>query len=659
MARQINFLLGTVTLLLVFLASSLILVAQDGPTILKIAGKAEILEQGRKTPAKEGQRLSVGQSIQMVGGGEVQMTSSEGKIKLKVRDNTTVVYDGPVGRNSLPWRQSPSYREVGSSESSVTVPQFSVPVGRLEVDVVPGQDLRIQCPLIIASVRGTSFLVSVDLDGTSRIDTLEGRVDTFGRNGEFKLVLGGDNMQVTARQYADFLAAKGVASSGGNWRNVPARTQQSVDAEVLSGQGAAAILGISNEAAGSAGRSSRSPGSPDPMAAILGNPAASPSAGVAILASEAASGEGDPGFLVYNGNNSPVTVGFDPSQTDQGMGQSVSEAEQSGGLAGPGLGLNPESSIADLQMNVPNPGSSHSPTLPPMGYFIGTFNHPDVVNDYANILTFTLDPAAGTISNIYMDINYEFQQGASPIDLSFISGQGGSGSFDLSAKSFSGGGFSTSSWIEQWGTHTFGSYGSIATSSLDGGFGSGAINYGSSITGTLQTTFVTDGLSPNDNFIEGPDNFGFIGGFYEKPLVEVTGTFTLANVQTQNFNEYSFLLNLNNGDFYNPMAGIDYIDTASNAIIISAKQMTAGLVPGSLSGGSFSVNFPGMGVYANFNASPPYAATGATLRGNFDSATPDVGSLVTGGELEITYSVPKPAALPDRVYIQNGVAALK
>jgi hypothetical protein len=80
MARQFFLPAGVLAFLLAFFTSSLVLTAQDGLVINRIAGKAEILEQGRRSPARTGQRLLAGQSVQIVGGGEVQMSTSGGRI---------------------------------------------------------------------------------------------------------------------------------------------------------------------------------------------------------------------------------------------------------------------------------------------------------------------------------------------------------------------------------------------------------------------------------------------------------------------------------------------------------------------------------------------------------------------------------------------------
>ncbi|MDR1085530.1 MAG: hypothetical protein LBP22_11925, partial [Deltaproteobacteria bacterium] len=99
-------------LLLALTGLSQAVLAKDSQvSVLKIAGKAEIIERGRSSAAREGQRLYPGQSVRLIGGGEVSLSSQDGRIKIKVQDNTTVTYDGEVGENTQPWSKSgPGYQ---------------------------------------------------------------------------------------------------------------------------------------------------------------------------------------------------------------------------------------------------------------------------------------------------------------------------------------------------------------------------------------------------------------------------------------------------------------------------------------------------------------------------------------------------------------------
>jgi hypothetical protein len=91
--------------------------AQDAaPKIVAVAGKAEILERGRRFSAKEGQRLLAGQSIELVGGGEVRLSSDDGRIVVKVTTGTSVRYDGYVGASSQPWSAGPPIARPAAKE---------------------------------------------------------------------------------------------------------------------------------------------------------------------------------------------------------------------------------------------------------------------------------------------------------------------------------------------------------------------------------------------------------------------------------------------------------------------------------------------------------------------------------------------------------------
>ena len=240
---------------------------KDEPTVVQVAGKAQILEQGRRRPDRAGQRLLVGQAIELVGGGEVRLSMANGKVKIKVASDSTVRYDGPVEADGQPWATGPVTRKVAAEEEA---PQFFAEKGKLEIEVAPGRRLRILCPLILAAVRGTVFTIEVAADGTSRLNTIEGQVATYGRQGEMGLSRPGQSFTVTAREYTSYLATKGVEAPLGDWRKVPANEQERVD----------------NQALGPV----FSPES-DLLAAVLNNPNASPTSGLDALAVEDSASE--------------------------------------------------------------------------------------------------------------------------------------------------------------------------------------------------------------------------------------------------------------------------------------------------------------------------------------------------------------------------------
>ncbi|MDR2141594.1 MAG: hypothetical protein LBR11_07385 [Deltaproteobacteria bacterium] len=80
--------------------------------ILKVAGKAEILSQGQRQPARESFRLSPVQSIQLVGGGEVRLSINGGKVEVRVLTDTTVKRDGGVEVNCQPGSPPPNIARI-------------------------------------------------------------------------------------------------------------------------------------------------------------------------------------------------------------------------------------------------------------------------------------------------------------------------------------------------------------------------------------------------------------------------------------------------------------------------------------------------------------------------------------------------------------------
>jgi hypothetical protein len=374
----------------------------DGVAVISIAGKAEILEQGRRTAAREGQRLLPGQSVRLVGGGEVRLSTTDGRIQVRVLDNTTLKYDGPTGANSLPWTPTSRYQRATSAEEK-RVPQMSVPVGRLEVEVQPGQELRLVMPLIMAAVRGTRFTVSVDLDGTSRVNTFDGVVATYGRNGEFRLTLAGQTAEVTARAYTNFLATQGVSAPGGNWKNVPPGTQERVDNSVIG-----PVFGE---------------GGGDLLVAVLANPNASPTSGVNALAVETATA----------GTGSLFAESAEGSNLGGGASSGLASQSGSGGVLPDSTLL--DQGLPDIKYSYPS-SSMHSG---PIAHFIRDFALSASPSDiYFNDLAFDLDLGNGRISNAGFYVNYLGPPNASYIMGAeyAIVGRSGSGYLDVNTLHF-------------------------------------------------------------------------------------------------------------------------------------------------------------------------------------------------------------------------------
>jgi hypothetical protein len=201
-------------------------VAQESTTVLKVAGKAEILKQGRWFRAKKGQELLVGQAIRMVNGGEVTLTSEGGNIIIVVLEGSTVKYKGLVAERSVPWLSSPK----PAPANSAMVQEFEVVEGQANINVTDGQPLRVITPLVVAAVRGTDFTLQVESDGSSTVIVREGSVMATGRNGTSKLVNAGSSYTLTAAQYSDYLKKKKVPIPQEGWKHIPNQQLETLDA---------------------------------------------------------------------------------------------------------------------------------------------------------------------------------------------------------------------------------------------------------------------------------------------------------------------------------------------------------------------------------------------------------------------------------------------
>jgi hypothetical protein len=185
-------------------------------------GQAEILSAGTWRTAKTGDFIKPGDSVLIVGPGEVSLSSDNGKATVNLKDETLVSYDGEIDPNSRPWKDG---QPVTATSAKVTPGggksgQFTVSKGQAEVVVVPGQPLRVVTPLIAAAVRGTHFTITVAIDGSSSLNTIEGQVLALGRNGVSQLVGPGGGFQLTSSQFANYLQQGGLSVPSGEWQGV-------------------------------------------------------------------------------------------------------------------------------------------------------------------------------------------------------------------------------------------------------------------------------------------------------------------------------------------------------------------------------------------------------------------------------------------------------
>jgi hypothetical protein len=171
--------------------------------------------------------LEPGQAIKMEGGGEVRIYSEDGRIQISSQEGSVILFDGMVKVESKPWLEDRPVlvREAQAGSGTKLVPQFRIDLGQADVEVVPGQEMRLASPLIISAVRGTKFSMKVQEDGSSYLDVLEGRVLSMARDGKVELLEAGKAMGLTAAKFTNFLKTLNVKiPSGGDWRSVDRQT---------------------------------------------------------------------------------------------------------------------------------------------------------------------------------------------------------------------------------------------------------------------------------------------------------------------------------------------------------------------------------------------------------------------------------------------------
>ncbi|MDR3038644.1 MAG: FecR family protein, partial [Candidatus Adiutrix sp.] len=267
--------------------------AQEAPKILEISGKARLLAAGKDLgPAQAGQTLAPGQAIELAGAGEVRLSARNGRIEIIAGRGAALRYDGQVAESSQPWKSSRQIQLAGVKAAVAgNTPQFSVGQGQVEAQVTPGQPLRLVAPLVTAAVRGTRFSLAVAPDGSSSMNTRQGRVEAMSRSGEVRQVTAGGSLGLTAGQFAGFLKAQGLTVPGGDWRRVSPAALEKVDGQTFAGRfadagGPAAAAEADGEGGGeqsvASGSGQGGPGGAS-LDALLADPNGSPMAGQAAV----------------------------------------------------------------------------------------------------------------------------------------------------------------------------------------------------------------------------------------------------------------------------------------------------------------------------------------------------------------------------------------
>jgi hypothetical protein len=396
-----------------------------------------------------------------------------------------------------------------------------------------------------------------------------------------------------------------VSSPGGNWKNVPLRTQERVDNDSLGtifGEGGGSLL-----------------------VAVLANPNASPTAGINALAVEASSVETGSLFV------------------ESSLGGSLGSGADSFGVQDDSSGVLPESSLLDQGLPDivnPHPGS-HANTA----FFIGNLMPVSYNYLVINILYFELDLDNGHISKALFDLEYNRNHLMYGTANTSMSGWGGSGSVDPSTLQFSIGSFSGDAGYRDWheASNALSAYGTFGSGTTIFGSFAGPASYGQSASGILTFDYVVDASSPS--IIDMPGSISFSGMLEHNPLVAVTGTFDIPNLSTQYESRYDFIINLNSGAITGVDLSLDYVDTSSNLINLK------------LYDGSGSVDSSGGFTFSAargyVDGSYSYSTPSGTMAGSFAEHVPVPGVQVSGGVLNINAG-PSPAFIPTSYSIHDG-----
>ena len=200
--------------------------------ILKISGKAEILQTETWNEAKVNQMLNPGQAVRLVGGGEVALEAANGNIRVTIKDDTTLEYDGLTNSGVAPWQSSRQAKtRQAPNLSNGVMQQFACPVGNVEFNVTTGNPLRVVAPLMSASVRGTGFSMLVTGDGSSTLDVSEGSVESFDRMGSRSMLGAGQFSSLTSGVFTAYLDTHNISSPTGDWRDISETVLDNLDAE--------------------------------------------------------------------------------------------------------------------------------------------------------------------------------------------------------------------------------------------------------------------------------------------------------------------------------------------------------------------------------------------------------------------------------------------
>ncbi|OEU71077.1 MAG: hypothetical protein BA864_11375 [Desulfuromonadales bacterium C00003093] len=172
----------------------------QGPKIIKISGKAEILKSTDKkpVPARLNYELKPGDRIQVVGKGYVVIQKKKSGFFSSFSKASYRIFISRASR----------LKYLGKSYMA-PVEKFFTSMGRIRLKIRKGNHLDVNTPTMVAGVRGTDFVVDVK-PSTGKVSVVSGLVSVTDNKGKTVMVGPGESITATSKGLA---AVKGSISS--------------------------------------------------------------------------------------------------------------------------------------------------------------------------------------------------------------------------------------------------------------------------------------------------------------------------------------------------------------------------------------------------------------------------------------------------------------
>ena len=156
--------------------------------VVALVGKAEVYDAVQKQwkPATVGEELLEGAKIRTEPNSLATLQSAQGQVEIRVTEKTTISYGAEPGKepkNVPPGKKVETYR---------------MNQGTGWYKVKPGTPLDVTTPVLVASVRGTEFGVSVTENGTSSVSVASGTVGVTDALGNTQSLTTGMSITVSA-----------------------------------------------------------------------------------------------------------------------------------------------------------------------------------------------------------------------------------------------------------------------------------------------------------------------------------------------------------------------------------------------------------------------------------------------------------------------------